>query len=72
MKKLYKVGIYARLSTDDMSNSAKAKNYIPADESTSIENQKLLLSKFAMLNGWIETKTYADDGYSGGNFAGVR
>ena len=21
-----------------------------------------------MLNGWIETKTYADDGYSGGNF----
>lgn len=68
MGKLYKVGIYARLSTDDISNSAKAKNYIPADESTSIENQKLLLSKFVMLNGWIETKTYADDGYGGGNF----
>ena len=31
MKKLYKVGIYCRLSVDDASNSAKAKNYIPAD-----------------------------------------
>ena len=27
MKKLYKVGIYCRLSVDDASNSAKAKNY---------------------------------------------
>ena len=43
-------------------------NYIPADESTSIENQRELLSKFAMLNGWVEVKTYVDDGYSGGNF----
>ena len=68
MKTLYKVGIYCRLSVDDASNSAKAKNYIPADESTSIENQRELLSKFAMLNGWVETKTYVDDGYSGGNF----
>jgi len=25
-----------------------------------------------MLNGWIEVKTYQDDGYSGVNFAGVR
>jgi len=68
MNKLYKVGIYCRLSVDDASNSAKAKNYIPADESVSIENQRELLSKFAMLNGWVETKTYCDDGYSGGNF----
>ena len=68
MSTLYKVGIYCRLSVDDASNSAKAKNYIPADESTSIENQKELLSKFVMLNGWVETKTYVDDGYSGGNF----
>ena len=52
MKKLYKVGIYCRLSVDDASNSAKAKNYIPADESASIENQYELLSKFVMLNGW--------------------
>lgn len=68
MKKLYKVGIYCRLSVDDASNSAKAKSYIPADESASIENQREILSKFVMLNGWTEVKTYADDGYSGGNF----
>lgn len=68
MKKLYKVGIYCRLSVEDASNSAKAKNYIPSDESVSIENQQLLLSKFVMLNGWREINTYCDDGYSGGNF----
>ena len=68
MKKLYKVGIYCRLSVDDASNSAKAKNYIPSDESVSIENQYEILSKFVMLNGWVEVKTYRDDGYSGGNF----
>ena len=68
MKKLYKVGIYCRLSVDDASNSAKAKNYIPADESVSIENQYELLSKFVLLNGWTEVKSYRDDGYSGGDF----
>jgi len=68
MTKLYNVGIYCRLSVDDANNSAKAKNYIPADESVSIENQRELLSKFVMLNGWVETKIYIDDGYSGGNF----
>lgn len=67
-EKLYKVGIYCRLSVDDASNSAKAKNYIPADESVSIENQYKLLCKFVMLNGWTEVKSYRDDGYSGGNF----
>ncbi len=60
MEKLYKVGLYCRLSVDDANNSAKAKNYIPADESVSIENQRELLSKFVMLNGWVETKTYID------------
>ena len=39
MNTVYHVGIYCRLSVDDASNSAKAMNYIPADESTSIENQ---------------------------------
>lgn len=68
MSRPYKVGIYCRLSRDDAANSAKAKNYIPGDESVSIENQYELLSKFVMLNGWIEVKTYKDDGYSGGNF----
>ncbi len=68
MKQVYNVGIYCRLSVDDASNSAKAKSYIPTDESVSIENQRELLSKFVMLNGWVETRTYVDDGYSGGNF----
>lgn len=40
MKQIYNVGIYCRLSVDDASNTAKARNYIPADESTSIENQE--------------------------------
>ena len=68
MSRQFKVGIYARLSVDDANNSAKAKNYIPSEESASIENQKELLSKFVMLSGWIEVKSYCDDGYSGGNF----
>jgi DNA invertase Pin-like site-specific DNA recombinase len=67
MTKIYNVGIYARLSVDDVNNSGK-KNYIPADESTSIENQRMMLSKFCMFNGWVETRTYADDGYPGGDF----
>lgn len=68
----YKVGIYCRLSRDDATNPARAKNYIPGDESVSIENQYEMLSRFVMLNGWVETRTYKDDGYSGSNFAGVR
>lgn len=68
MTRRYNVGIYCRLSVDDASNSAKSKNYIPGDESMSIDNQYKLLSKFVMLNGWVETRTYKDDGYSGGNF----
>lgn len=70
MKKQYKVGIYCRLSVDDASNSAKAKNYIPGDESASIENQHEILSKFVMLNGWIEVKTYRDDGTAAEIFSG--
>jgi len=54
--------LYCRLSQEDMQ----------AGESESIQNQYEILSKFVMLNGWIEVKTYQDDGYSGGNFAGVR
>ncbi len=42
MTKLYKVGIYCRLSVDDANNAAKAKSYIPTDESVSIENQELI------------------------------
>lgn len=70
MQKLYNVGIYTRLSVEDASNSSKTNgiNYLPADSSVSIENQKDILSKFVMLNGWIEKKVYVDDGYGGGTF----
>ena len=60
--KTYNVGIYCRLSNDDERDG----------ESVSIENQYEILSKFVMLNGWVEVKTYRDDGYSGGNFVEVR
>ena len=68
MSKRYKVGIYCRLSVDDTSNSAKSRDYIPGDESVSIEHQYEMLSKVVMLNGWVEVKTSRDDGYSGGSF----
>ena len=60
MKKLYKVGIYCRLSVDDASNSAKAKNYIPADESVSIENQ-YELNRFGRKNANINIINYLCD-----------
>jgi len=70
MEKLYNVGIYTRLSVEDTANSGKAKGKINTldRDSVSIENQRIILSKYAMLRGWMETRAYADDGYSGGNF----
>ena len=68
MSKPYKVGIYCRLSRDDAANPAKIKNYIPGDESVSIENQYEMLSKFVMLRGWKEVRRSKKAGYSGGNF----
>ena len=60
--KLYNVGIYARLSQE-------SKNGRRSDESSSIENQIAMLSKFIdIMPGWIETRTYIDDGASGVNF----
>lgn len=50
--------LYPRLSHEDELQG----------ESNSISNQYEILSKFVMLNGWVEVKTYRDDGYSGGNF----
>lgn len=52
MAKQYKVGIYCRLSVDDASNSAKAKGYIPSDESVSIENQNSGIIKKRCFGGW--------------------
>jgi len=52
--KIYEVGIYARISQED---------------STSIENQIALLTKFIEnMPGWVKTKTYTDNA-SGANFA---
>ena len=64
MQQLYKVGAYCRLSMDDF--TAKGINEFNA--SVSIENQKELLRKFIAMHGWLETKVYCDDGWSGGNF----
>jgi DNA invertase Pin-like site-specific DNA recombinase len=64
---MYNAGIYCRLSVDDASNTQK-KNRKSGDESNSIENQRTLLSQFARLQGWLVTKIYCDDGYSGRNF----
>jgi len=58
MKQQYNVGIYVRLSKDDER----------AGESLSIENQKLILTKYVREMGWNEAECYVDDGYSGTNF----
>ena len=54
----YDAGIYVRLSKDDER----------AGESVSIENQKLILTKYAQEQGWNIVDTYVDDGHSGTNF----
>jgi DNA invertase Pin-like site-specific DNA recombinase len=68
MPRLHNAGIYTRLSINDADNTQKKGRAVLEDESGSIENQKLLLTQFAMLNGWLVTKIYVDDGYGGGNF----
>jgi|GEM_PF-3573399 len=50
--------LYARLSQDDGSQG----------ESNSINNQRLILEKYAKENGFENLKFMADDGYSGTNF----
>lgn len=50
--------LYERLSRDDEQ----------AGESNSIQNQKLILQKYADENGFQNTRFYVDDGYSGANF----
>ncbi len=54
----YNVGIYVRLSKDDER----------AGESLSIENQKLILTKYVQEQGWNIVDTYVDDGFSGTSF----
>lgn len=50
--------LYCRLSRDDGGDS----------ESNSISNQKTILTKYAAEHGFVDTKFYIDDGWSGANF----
>jgi DNA invertase Pin-like site-specific DNA recombinase len=54
-----KVAIYCRLSDEDRNK----ENFL--DDSESIQNQKSLLTKYAIENGWNIYKLYSDDDYSG-------
>ena len=54
----YNAGIYVRLSQEDER----------AGESLSIENQKLILTKYVAEQGWTLVDVYVDDGYSGTDF----
>ena len=49
---IYNAGIYVRLSQEDMRTG----------ESLSIENQKLILTKYVKEQGWIISDIYVDDG----------
>ena len=55
---LNKTGLYLRLSRDDEK----------AGESMSIENQRIILRKYAADNGGIIVDEYIDDGWSGTDF----
>lgn len=54
----YQVGIYCRLSKDDIGNG----------ESSSISSQRVILEEYAQNNDWQVFDCYADDGYTGTNF----
>ena len=54
--------LYGRLSQEDTQKANKA------DDSNSIQNQKLLLEKYAHDNGFENVIFLADDGYFGTNF----
>lgn len=53
------VGIYLRLSQEDMREG----------DSLSIDNQKLILTKFVQDKGWKLDDEYIDDGYTGTDFS---
>lgn len=54
-----RVALYLRLSKEDID---RFKN---GDNSESIVNQRLLLTDYALRNGWTVVDTYIDDDYSG-------
>ena len=57
-KTTYRAALYCRLSRDDGN----------VQESSSIQTQKEILSRYARENGINNTTFYVDDGYSGTNF----
>ena len=54
--------LYGRLSQEDMQKTNRK------DDSNSIQNQRLLLEKYAADHGFENTRFIYDDGYSGTNF----
>ncbi len=60
MIKIYKVGIYIRLSKEDLKKSQK--------ESESIINQRNLIQQYLLENNLTLEKEYVDDGFSGTTF----
>ena len=56
-KKL-RVAIYCRLSEEDRDKENE-------EDSTSIQNQKLMLTEYAIRQGWEIQGVYSDDDYTG-------
>lgn len=61
MKTAYNVGIYCRLSREDLKNGKK-------DVSMSIHNQQDMLEAYANEKGWAVYKAYIDDDVTGTTF----
>ena len=55
------VAIYCRLSKEDKNKACAA------DDSNSIQNQRALLTEYALSQGWEIYEIYIDDDYSGAN-----
>lgn len=68
MDRRYEVGLYLRLSVEDSHNSKKQGGNPFQSESSSIENQRDILTEYVRLQGWNMANIYADDGFAGGNF----
>ena len=58
MNHVYKVAAYERLSKEDDRK----------EESSSIENQRMIIESFAKFNKFNIIKHYSDDGFTGSNF----
>ena len=57
--KILKVAIYCRLSEEDRNKENEE------DDSRSIQNQKLMLTEYAIRQGWEIQGVYSDDDYTG-------